>query len=408
LPSRRTFGYQQGVDGTHRRLLWLLGVAICFEGYGRALVAVALPYVGRDLGAEPAALSYALSLIGVGSLGVLALGPLADRFGRRALLLACVLLLAVLGALTASAGSLAVLVAWQAGARMFQEGALFAAAVIAAEEMPARHRGAAQGLLGTANSLGAGLAAFLFGAIDRWPMGWRGLCLVSLVPLIVLPFLAPALPESRRWLARRAPELRFPPPAYRRRLAAASAVGFLAMSYDFAGFSFATYFPIVRYGWSPAAVSAMFIVAGGVGLPGWWLGGRLADRHGRRLAAILFFVGLAIAEAAFYLGGPDALWPAFAAMVFCQGGKITVLRSWATELFPTSFRGAAAAWMAASGTTGGMAGLALAGRLESVAGGIAPALAFLSGAGVVAAIAAWAWLPETRGLELESIAPEAV
>ena len=36
------------------------------------------------------------------------------------------------------------------------------------------------------------------------------------------------------------------------------------MSYDVAGFTFATYFPITHYGWSSAAVSAMFIVAGGV------------------------------------------------------------------------------------------------------------------------------------------------
>ncbi len=153
-------------------------------------------------------------------------------------------------------------------------------------------------------------------------------------------------------------------------------------------------------------VSAMFIVAGGLGLPGWWLGGRLADRRGRRVAATVFFLGLSVAEVAFYLGGPAALWPAFAAMVFCQGGKITVLRSWATELFPTSFRGTAASWLAAAGTLGGMAGLELASVLVRPLGGIAPALALISVAGVLAAIGSWVWLPETRGLELESAAPE--
>jgi len=336
------------------------------------------------------------------------LGPLADRFGRRRLLLACVLLLSVVGAGTASASTLSMLVAWQVGARMFQEGALFAAAVIAAEEMPAAHRGTAQGLLGMINSLGAGFAAFLLATIDRWPRGWRDLCMVSIVPMLFLPFLWRTLPESRRWLARGEPALRWPPPAYRGRMLAALIVVFLAMSYDIAGFAFATYVPITRDGWSPGAVSAMVIVAGGLGSLGWWLGGRLADRRGRRLAAIVFFVGLTVAEVAFYLGGPAVLWPAFAGMVFCQGGKITVLRSWATELFPTSFRGMAAGWMAASGTTGGMAGLALAGVLERPLGGIAPALALIATAGVAAAIASYVWLPETRGLELETIAPEVV
>ena len=393
------------MDRSDRRLLRLLGLSIFFEGYGRSLIVITLSYVGRDLGAAPAELSWALALVSVGSLGVLVLGPIADRFGRRRLVLASVGLLALFGAGTALARTLAALVVWQGAARMFQEGALFTSAVIAAEEMPAAHRGTAQGVLGTVNALGSGFGALLLSTIDRWPGGWRGLCLVSLTPLVLLPFLRRAMPESRRWLARSERARQLPPPAYRGRMAATFVVAFLAMSYDIAGFSFATYVPITRYGWSPGMVSAMFIVAGGLGLPGWWLGGRLADRRGRRVAATVFFLGLSVAEVAFYLGGPAALWPAFAAMVFCQGGKITVLRSWATELFPTNFRGAAAGWLTVAGTLGGMAGLALTGGLERALG-LGPALALIASAGVAATLASHLWLPETRGLELEVIAPE--
>src|SRR5262249_3238372 len=200
--------------------------------------------------------------------------------------------------------------------------------------------------------------------------------------------------------------LTLPPREYRGRVLAALTVVFLAMSYDIAGFTFATYVPVTEYHWSPGKVSAMFIIAGGIGLPGWWLGGQLADRRGRRIAAILVVVGLAVGEVAFSLGGESALWPAFAAMVFCQGGKITVLRLWATELFPTSFRASAAAWITAAATVGGMAGLGLAGVLERVVGGIDHALALIAVAGIVAAVGAYRWLPETRGLELEAVAPE--
>lgn len=394
------------MDSGHRRLLWLLGLAIFFEGYGRSFVVITLSYIGRDLGAEPAALSYAMAVISVGSLGVLALGPLADRFGRRALLLGSVLLYALLGAGTASAMNLPTLVAWQAAARMFQEGALFAAAVITAEEMPAAKRAEAQGLLGTANSLGSGLVGMLLATIERVPGGWRGLTLISLVPIFLLPMLARAIPESARWRHRAARASSLLPAEYRGRLAAALTVVFLGMSYDIAGFAFATYVPISQYGWSPASASAMIVVAGGIGLPGWWLGGQLADRRGRRSAAIVFLLGLTAAQLAFYLGGPSAAFPAFAVMVFCQGGKITIFRSWGTELFPTSFRGAAAGWLAAGGMLGGMMGLAVAGALERALGGIGPALAAVSAAGIVAAGVTWRWLPETRGLELEAIAPE--
>jgi len=394
------------VDGTHRRLLRLLSLAVLFEGYGRSLVVITLPYVGADLGATSAELSYALALISVGSLGVLLLGPIADRFGRRRLLLASVGLLALLGGGTSSATTIASLIAWQAAARMFQEGALFAAAVITAEEMPAQSRGAAQGIVGTINSMGAGLGAMLLATIAWWPGGWRGLCVVSLVPFTFLPFLRRTLPESRRWLEQQRGIRQALPALYRGRLLVAGVVTFLAMSYDIAGFAFSSYVPINEYGWSPASVSALIVIAGGLGLPGWWLGGRLADRRGRRVAATCFFLGLTAAELAFYLLGPHALWPAFAAMVFCQGGKITVLRSWATELFPTNFRGSASGWLSAAGTLGGIAGLGLAGALVPVLGGIGPALAAISGAGVLATLVALRWLPETMGLELEASAPD--
>lgn len=85
---------------------------------------------------------------------------------------------------------------------------------------------------------------------------------------------------------------------------------------------------------------------------------------------------------------------------------MTVLRSWATELFPTNFRGAAAGWMTVAATLGGMAGLALTGVLEHAVGGLGPAVAVIASAGVAATLASYLWLPETRGLELEAIAPE--
>jgi AAHS family benzoate transporter-like MFS transporter len=176
------------------------------------------------------------------------------------------------------------------------------------------------------------------------------------------------------------------------------------MSYDVAAFAFATYLPITLYGWSAGATSAMFIVAGGLGMPGWALGGILADRHGRRPVGALFLVGLTLAELLFFLGGPSALWPGFAAMVFFQGGKMTIIRACAAELFPTAIRGAAAGWLTAAATVGGMAGLAAAGALTSWAGGIQYALAVISIAGVLAAGGLVLGLPETRGMDLDEAA----
>jgi MFS family permease len=82
-----------------------------------------------------------------------------------------------------------------------------------------------------------------------------------------------------------------------------------------------------------------------------------------------------------------------------------VLRTWTTELFPTAWRASASSWLSAAATLGGISGLALAGTLAPRVGGIGPALALVAGAGVLAA-AGSLMLPETRGLELETIAPD--
>src|SRR5438093_12878847 len=143
--------------------------------------------IGRDLGVPDTELSFALAFISAGALGVLVLGHLIDRFGRRRLLLACVLLYSLLGAATATAGTLLALVAWQAAARMFQEGALSAAVVIAVEETPAARRGLARGILGLANPIRSGLGALLLAVIEFFPGGWRGLSVVSPLPPLLRP-----------------------------------------------------------------------------------------------------------------------------------------------------------------------------------------------------------------------------
>jgi MFS family permease len=393
------------VEDGDRRLLALLGLAICFEGYGRSLPSIALAQIGRDLDASSSALSFALALVAAGALGVIILGRLADTIGRRNVLLACIAGYGTLGALTGLAHALPAFVAWQAAARMFQEGALTTAAVIATEEMPAARRGIAQGVLGFVNQLGAGIAGLALAGIQLVPGEWRGLFVANLVPLAALPFLSRALPESRRWTAKgRAARGRLPA-RYHGRVVVAVAVAFLAMSYDIAGFAFTTYVPITDHGWSPAHTSAMIIVAGGLGLPGWWVGGTLADRLGRRPCAVVFLIGLSIAEATFFQLGTAALWPGFAAMVFFQSGKTAVLRAWVTELFPTAWRASTSAWLSAAATLGGITGLGLAGALAPRVGGIGSALTLVAGAGLLAA-AGSVFLPETRGLELEAIAPE--
>lgn len=389
-------------------ILWPLALAVFFQGYARSVLSVTLPYVGRSLGAGPPGLSLAVGVVSLGALGVLAVAPAADRVGRRRVLLGCLAGMALASAGTATSDTLTALSAWQLASRTFQEGTVAAAAVIAAEEVGAASRGLAQRLLGGAATLGSGVAALLLAFVEVVPYGWRGLYVGPALALtLAVPLLA-LMPESHRWTARRAgpPLPRQVPRPYRRRLALLAATTLFAEVGDLAPFSFATYVPIAIHGWSPGATTVLLLGAGALGLPGAALGGRLADRLGRRPSAVIFLLGLAGAELLFFLGPEKALWPGFAGMIFCQAGKVAVLRAWATELFPTAVRARAAGWIAAAGVMGAVAGYAGAAAAASTLGDIRLALALLTPAAAIAATLAFVTLPESRCRELEALAPE--
>ena len=69
-----------------RSPLVLLAPATFFEGYDNFLLALALPLIRDDFGLTVAEAGLVVSVAFAGSFGVLALLPLADRFGRRPLL----------------------------------------------------------------------------------------------------------------------------------------------------------------------------------------------------------------------------------------------------------------------------------------------------------------------------------
>src|SRR5262249_28289656 len=74
----------------HGRLLLLVSLATLFEGFDTLLLSLALPYLGAEFGVDPAASGRAVGTINLGT--VLAFAPvrLADRYGRRPILLAAV------------------------------------------------------------------------------------------------------------------------------------------------------------------------------------------------------------------------------------------------------------------------------------------------------------------------------
>ena len=394
------------LDARHRRLLALLGVATLFEGYDRFIASLALPYIGRDLGASEAALGYALSLIRLGALCSIALGWAADRYGRRRVLLFTVLAYTVTTAATGISHSLEAFVFWQLFATIFLTAELALAQVVVAEEFPAAMRGRGQGFLGAFAALGAGLAAMLFPLLQSTALGWRGLYFIGVLPLLVVAYLRRSLPETQRWVhVSAAPEMRqglaeLLRPPLRSRFLLLNGIAVAMWVAASPAFGFASYHATNTLGWSPGQVSAMIVGGGALGMAGWFVLGHTADRFGRRVTGAASLALGAAAVATYYL--TPWLVPAFALLVFGEAGVNIALNALGTELFPTHLRATAKSWITNAGILGALIGLAIVGALSERFGGAGDVIAALAILPLIATPLLFV-LRETRHAELETI-----
>ena len=149
----------------------------------------------------------------------------------------------------------------------------------------------------------------------------------------------------------------------------------------------------------------MFLLGGGVGILGNVVAGRLGDRIGRRWVGCAAFALFPVFAATFYQGPGWSLPISWALFVFCvTAGSVTV-RALSSELFPTSYRSTAAAWLSFAVTIGWALGLWAVGAEPSGDGDIAvqiPVIActvFLCAALILLA-------PETARRELEDISED--
>ncbi|EOT7839143.1 TPA: MFS transporter [Pseudomonas aeruginosa] len=187
------------------RVLLLCFLVVLLDGFDMAVIGYVAPELLRDWNIERGQLVpvFAAGLFGM-LLGNLVLGPLADRHGRKRVLLLSLAIIAIGTLACAFAGS----PTWLAMLRFLTGigigGVLPNSITLCSEYSPARRRTLLVMLSNSGFTLGLAMGGWLSAALLP-SIGWQGLLLLGgLAPLLLLPVLALGLPESISFMADRA------------------------------------------------------------------------------------------------------------------------------------------------------------------------------------------------------------
>lgn len=181
------------------RIVALCGLAALCDGFDTQAIAFVAPVVSRAWGVSPSAFGpvFSAGLAGL-ALGAFLFGPLADRLGRKIVILICVALFGLGSLATTLAVTPAQMAAWRAITGLGLGGVLPNLISFTNESTTGRFKNVAVMIMICGFPLGATLAGFISAPLTALT-GWKGLLLLGgMIPLGLLVPLHLALPSDRR------------------------------------------------------------------------------------------------------------------------------------------------------------------------------------------------------------------
>jgi MFS transporter, SHS family, lactate transporter len=284
--------------------------------------------------------------------GALLFGVLADRFGRKPVLIFNIVSFSVIEFACAFAPSLNMLLVLRALFGVAMGGEWGVGAALAFESLPKEGRGVFSGILQEGYAVGSILASAAFGLFFQ-SIGWRGLFILGSIPALLVIFVLMSVPESPVWLER----------AKRQRTLGKGASGstssrtlmaflptfmfLILLMTAFMSFSHGTQdvyptFLAVSVKLSPETIGTIGVLYGIGSIAGGFVFGLLSDHWGRKRAIIVAAL-LSIPVIPLYAYGHSALVLGTGAvlMQFMVQGAWGVVPAYLTELSPGPVRATA-------------------------------------------------------------------
>lgn len=432
--------------GYRKRLAAILATCFMIDGVDLNMLSFLLAPISADLGLSKGAAAWAASasFIGMG-VGATCAGLIADRFGRRLVLVNSMLLWGTASLLTAFAWDLQSFLVFRIVTGIGLGAELPVAFALLAEFMPAGRRAR---LTGWVQVGAAGLVAFnalslLVVAVGGTVFGWRAMFVVMFFTALFALIARRRVPESPRWYAahgrpgeadavlseieRRTEQEYGKPlpepvsvapapdrepsrnvlrelfaPGYAGRTLLAWAM-WLVIMLAFYGITTWVGKLLVDRGMSVSKSILVGLLISAAGLPAAWLTGWLMDRVGRK--AVLSGALVLVAAGAFAYGHAATFTlvvVAGAVMQFALTGVATSLYAYTPELFPTRTRGTGMGTASTAGRISAITGPLLV-PVVLVAWGYTGTFLAFACCFAVGALLVLAFGPESRGRVLEEV-----
>jgi len=189
----------QGWDGRKREVVAASFLAWMLDAFDYFLLVFVLRRLAGDFHTDVETVTWAITVtLMMRPVGALLFGRLAERHGRRPVLIGNVLAYSALELASAFAPSLGVFILLRGLFGIAMGGAWGVGASLAFESIPVRSRGLVSGLLQAGYPCGYLLAAVAFGL--AYPhIGWRGMFVLGAAPALLTLYISARIPESPTW-----------------------------------------------------------------------------------------------------------------------------------------------------------------------------------------------------------------
>ncbi|WP_409347007.1 MFS transporter [Paenibacillus sp. MBLB4367] len=365
-----------------RKLLVSAGLSWLFDAMDVGMVSfiVAALVVEWDLGAQQVGLMTAINSVGM-AVGAAVAGTMADRYGRRAVLLWTLLIFSLASGLSALVTSFGVLCALRFVAGFGLGGELPVASTLVSESVPVKDRGRIVVLLESFWAGGWILAALIaYFVIPQY--GWRMAFAIGALPSLYALYLRRAIRDSNKFTAQTGRKLSFG-----ERIASVWSAKYrlstitlwvLWFTVVFSYYGMFLWLPTVMMmkGFGLVKSFQYVLIITLAQLPGYFTAAYFIEKFGRKFVLVAYLLMTAVS--ALWFGNAvteGMLMAAGISLSFFNLGAWGGMYAYTPELYPTAIRSTGVGLAASFGRIGGVIGPYLVGQL--VAGGTAITAVFM-------------------------------